>query len=102
MPNPESVLKNEMHQLLWDFEIQMDYLVSARQPHLVIVNKKENLLNSVLSCPDKPRNIFNALKEAGEVISNGLLIAMVLKGIPLNFKPFTMVITQKKKTLTFS
>ena len=42
------------------------------------------------------------MKEAGEVISDGLLIAMILKGLPPNFKPFTMVITQKKKTLTFS
>ena len=46
-------------------------------------------------------NISNLLKEAGEVISNGLLIAMVLNELPLNFKPFTTVITQKK-TLTFS
>ena len=27
---------------------------------------------------------------------------MILKGLPPNFKPFTTVITQKKKTLTFS
>ena len=51
---------------------------------------------------NKAENISNALKEAGEVISDGLLIAMVLKGWPPNFKPFTTVITQKKKTLTFS
>ena len=50
----------------------------------------------------RTENISNALKEAEEVISNELLIAMVLKGLPLNFKPFTTVITQKKKTLTFS
>ena len=47
------------------------------------------------------KNISNALKVAEEVISDRLLIAMVLKGLPLNFKPFTMVLTQKKKTLTF-
>ena len=46
-------------------------------------------------------NIFNSLKEAGEVISDRLLIAMVLRGLPLNFKPFTKVLTQKKKILTF-
>ena len=46
--------------------------------------------------------ISNALKEEGQVISDGLLLAMVLKVLPQNFKPFTMVITQKKKTLTFS
>ena len=44
-------------------------------------------------------NISNTQKEAGEVISDRLLIAMVLKGLSPNFKPFTAVITQKKKTL---
>ena len=33
-------MHNETHKLLWDFEIQMDYLISARQPDLVIVNKR--------------------------------------------------------------
>ena len=47
-------------------------------------------------------NISNALKEAGEVISDGLLIAMFLKVLLPNFKHFTTVKTQKKKTLTFS
>ena len=46
-------------------------------------------------------NISNALKEAGEVISDGVLIALVQKGLPTNFKLFAMVITQKKKALTF-
>ena len=50
----------------------------------------------------RTESISNTLKEAEEVISDGLLIAMVLKGFPLNFKPFTTVITQKKKILTFS
>ena len=42
------------------------------------------------------------LKEAGEVISDRFLIAMVVNGLPPNFKPFTTVITEKKKTLAFS
>ena len=49
----------------------------------------------------RTENISNALKEAGEVINDRLLIAMVLKGLPLNFKPFTTVITQKKKPWLF-
>ena len=49
----------------------------------------------------RTENISNALKEAGEVISDGLLIPMVLKRLPPNFKHFITVITQKK-TLTFS
>ena len=31
MLNPESVLKNEMSEFLWDFEIQTDHLISARR-----------------------------------------------------------------------
>ena len=49
----------------------------------------------------RAENISNSLKEA-EVISKGLLITIVLKGLSSNFKPLAMVITQKKKNLTFS
>ena len=42
------------------------------------------------------------LKTAGEMISDSLLVAMVLKGLPLEFKPFCTVVTQKDKALTFS
>ena len=41
MHNSEPVLENEMHKILWDFEIQTDHLISARRPILVIVNKKK-------------------------------------------------------------
>ena len=41
MRNPESVLENESRKIIWDFEIQMDHLISARRPNLVTVNKKK-------------------------------------------------------------
>ena len=44
MHNPESVLENEMHKLFCDFEIQMDHLILARQPNLVMINKKKRTL----------------------------------------------------------
>ena len=37
MHNPESVVENETNRLRWDFEIQ----ISARQPDLIVINKKE-------------------------------------------------------------
>ena len=37
MHNPESVLENDTHKLLWDFVIQ----ISARRPDLIIISKKE-------------------------------------------------------------
>ena len=30
MLNPESILENESHKILWDFEIQTDHPISAR------------------------------------------------------------------------
>ena len=45
MHNPETVQENEMHVVLWDFEIQTDHLISTWQPKK---EKKDNLLNSGL------------------------------------------------------
>ena len=42
-----------------------------------------------------------ALKSAGEAISDGRLIAMVMKGLPPSYKPFVVHITQSDKVLTF-
>ena len=39
MHNLPSVLENDTHKLLWDFEIQKDYLIMARRPDLIIINK---------------------------------------------------------------
>ena len=44
MHNPKSVQQNKTHKVLWDFEIQMDPLISASQPDQVILTpapKKE-------------------------------------------------------------
>ena len=38
MHKPESILENEMHKILWDFEIQTDHLISARWPDLEIID----------------------------------------------------------------
>ena len=39
----ESVQENEMHKILWDFEIQTDHLILARRPNVVMINKKRQL-----------------------------------------------------------
>ena len=43
-----------------------------------------------------------ALKNAGEEVGDALLIAMILKGLPQEFKAFNTVITQKDKQPTYS
>ena len=56
MHNPESVLKNEMHKILWHFEMQKDHLISVKRLDLVRVNKKENQPNSELCHPGGPQS----------------------------------------------
>ena len=41
MHNPASVLENDTHKLLWDFDIQTDHLILLRRPDLIIINKKK-------------------------------------------------------------
>ena len=48
--NSESVLENEMHKLLWDFEIQTDPLISARRPDLLIVKRKKRKKKKKRTC----------------------------------------------------
>ena len=37
----KSVLENETHKILWDFEIETDHLIPARRPDLMIINKRK-------------------------------------------------------------
>lgn len=43
-----------------------------------------------------------ALKNVGEEVGDSLVIAMILKGIPQEYKPFNAAITQKDKQPTYS
>ena len=40
---PEKVLENEDYKILWDFSIQIDHVIEARRPDLVVVDKKERI-----------------------------------------------------------
>ena len=48
MHNPASIRENEMHKFLWNFEIQMNHLISDRRPDLVIIIIIKNLPNCEL------------------------------------------------------
>ena len=38
---PDTVVENDNHKILWDFDVQTDHLIEARQPDLIIINKEE-------------------------------------------------------------
>ena len=43
MHNPASILENDMHKLLWYFNIHTDHLIPASSPDLIIINKKKRI-----------------------------------------------------------
>ena len=56
---------------------------------------------SVIDYIIRAENASTALTEAGETVSDGLLVAMVMKGLPPQFKSFVAVVTQSDKTWSF-
>ena len=48
MHNPAPVLENDTHKLLWDFDIHMGHLTSARRPNLIIINKKKKRIYKIV------------------------------------------------------
>lgn len=55
-----------------------------------------------LNMSSEQRTAMTALPWPGEEISDHLLIAMVLKGLPETFKPFAIHVTQIDDKLTFA
>ena len=50
--NPAHILENDSHKLLWDFNIQKDYLIPPRRPDLIIIKNKKRVgakLSTLLS-----------------------------------------------------
>ena len=56
MLNQAPVQENDARNLLWDFDIQTDHLISAKRPDHIIINKKENLQNCRHCYPSWPQN----------------------------------------------
>ena len=47
MHNPASILENDTHKLLLDFDIQTDRLISARRSDEMIINKRKRICKIV-------------------------------------------------------
>ena len=48
----------------------------------------------------RAENFATGLRNAGEEVSDGLLVSMVLKGLTSEYKPFEVVVTQSEKDMT--
>ena len=48
MHNPAPVLENDLHKLLWDFNIHTDHLIPARRRDIIIINNKKKRICKVV------------------------------------------------------
>ena len=84
-----------------------EHYLSKGKPRVIslyteLTSLKKTGAESVTDYIIRAETAATSLKTSGETISDSLLIAMVLKGFPPDFKSFTTVVTQKDKTLSFS
>lgn len=87
--------------------ILRDYYAGTAQPRIVSLYTELTSLQklsseSVTEYIIRAETVMTALKNAGEQLSDGLLVAMVLKGLPESFKPFTIHVTQRDETMPFA
>ena len=52
---PESVLVNEIHEILWEFKIRIDHPIPARRPNLVMIIKKKREITEELTLQSENR-----------------------------------------------
>ena len=64
----------------------------------LVLNEDESIADYII----RAEKSSTQLKYAGETISDSLLVAMVMKGLPSNYKPFVTVITQRKEDTNFT
>ena len=62
MHNPESVLENETHKFLWDFDIQTDHLISTRPYNN---QQKRDLQSCGFYCPGGPQSKIEKMQKEG-------------------------------------
>ena len=74
--------------------------VIALYTELTTLKKSEN--ESTVDYMLRAETAATALRGAEEVISDALLIAMVLKGLPSIFKTFSAIVVQREKEMTFA
>lgn len=73
--------------------------IIALYTELTSLKKAEN--ETMTDYTIRAETAATALKAAEEVISDGLLIAMVLKGLPSKYKTFSTVVIQREKQMSF-
>ena len=88
-------------------QILRDHHASQGKPRVIalyteITSLKKEPEETVTDYIIRAERAVTSLRNAKEVISDGLIIAMILKGLPESYKPFAIHTTQSSEELTYT
>ena len=88
-------------------KIIRDHYMGTGKPRIIslyteLTSLKMGTDERVTDYANRAETAANSLKQAGETVSDSLLIAMLLKGLPSGFKTFSTVVTQRDTAMSFS
>ena len=85
------------------FQILRDYYAGKGKPRMytALTSLQKSTDESVTDYIIRAEATVTALRNAEERLSEGLLIAMMLKGLPESFKPFVIHVKQTDENLFF-